>query len=240
MKRILRKYLGELVWQSLGQAKQEFKWRLIDDHSAPELSKKIEELLSFENGYYVEIGANDGRSFSNTYVLEKTRNWSGMLIEPIMHKYFDSRNFRDLKRNKFIYGACVDFDYKEANVKMYFSNLMTTSELGHSKDWAEAGSNFLKADEEVLPFWATAIVLADVLEREKVGRIDFLSIDVEGAELNVLKGIDFSKCEIDLILIETESHSESVSFLKKNGFEHIVDLGVNHFFRKYRKLPVAT
>jgi FkbM family methyltransferase len=109
---------------------------------------------------------------------------------------------------------------------------MTTSELGHSKNWAEAGSNFLNADEEVLPFWAPAIVLADVLEREKVGRIDFLSIDVEGAELNVLKGIDFSKCEIDLILIETESDSESISFLKKEGFEHIVDLGINHFFKK--------
>lgn len=235
MKRILRKYLGELVWLSLGQAKQEFKWRLINDHSAPELSKYIEELLPFKNGYYVEIGANDGRSFSNTYVLEKTRNWSGMLIEPIMHKHFESRNFRDSQRNKFIYGACVDFDYKEKNVKMYFSNLMTTSELGHSKDWANAGSNFLKATEEVLPFWAPAIVLSHVLDRENVNKIDFLSIDVEGAELNVLKGIDFAKCEIELILIETESNSKSISFLKENGYEHIVDLGVNHFFRKKKQ-----
>lgn len=232
MKRIIRKYVGDLAWKKLGQAKQEFKWRTLNDHSAPELRSHISELLAFDKGFYVEIGANDGRSFSNTYVLEKTRNWSGMLVEPILHKHFESREYRDAKRNKFIYGACVDKDYKEQNVKMYFSNLMTTSELGNSQEWAEAGSIFLQEGEQVLPFWSPAIVLADIFEKEGIKKIDFLSIDVEGAELSVLKGVDFEKCLITLILIETPKESEAFKFLKTKGYAHIIDLGVNHFFKK--------
>jgi len=202
------------------------------DHSAPELKAQISQLLPFNNGFYVEVGANDGRSFSNTFVLEKTKNWSGILIEPIMHKHFESRLYRDARRNSFIYGACVDFDYPDSNVKMYFSNLMTTSEKGNSKDWAEAGSIFLNAGETVLPFWAPAILLNNVLSDADIGIVDFLSIDVEGAELSVLNGIDFNKIQIDLILIETPKDSESVEFLKNKNYEHILDLGANHFFKR--------
>lgn len=136
----------------MGQAKQEFKWRKINNHAAPELKNYLVELLDSNEGFYVEVGSNDGRSFSNTYFLEKTRNWSGMLIEPILHKYFESKSTRDNTRNIFIYGACVDRNYSDSNVKMYFSNLMTTSDLGNTKQWAEAGSNFLQKEEEVLPF----------------------------------------------------------------------------------------
>lgn len=232
MKQILRMYLGDLVWQKLGQAKQEFKWRTIKDHSAPELREHIAELLPFDQGFYVEIGANDGRSFSNTYVLEKTRNWSGILVEPILHKLFESRNYRDSNKNKFIYGACVEHGYSEPNVKMYFSNLMTTSDFGKSIDWANAGSGFLQEGEEVLPFWAPSVILSDVLRQHRISKVDFLSIDVEGAELSVLKGINFDECEINLILIETEANSQAITFLKERGFEHILDLGMNHFFKK--------
>lgn len=232
MKRLLRKLLGAQTWQKLGQAKQEFKWRKIVDHSAPELSKYISELLPYEGGYYVEIGANDGRSFSNTYVLEKTRNWSGMLVEPILHKHFESRNYREISRNKFVYGACVSKDYNHPNVKLYFSNLMTTSDLGNSQEWANAGSAFLRDDEQVLPFWSPAIVLSDVFDREGVTRIDFLSIDVEGAELSVLEGIDFDRCRIENILIETIENSEAFNYLSSKGYSHNVNLGSNHFFKK--------
>ncbi len=232
MKRWIKKCAGEITWLRLGQARQEFKWRKISDHSAPELKRHISELLPFENGFYVEVGANDGRSFSNTYVLEKTKNWSGILIEPIMHKHFESRLYRDASRNRFVYGACVDFDYPNSNVKMYFSNLMTTSEKGNSKDWAEAGSIFLNAGETVLPFWAPAILLSNVLSDADIRIVDFLSIDVEGAELSVLNGIDFNKFQIDLILIETPKNSEAVEFLKKRNYDHILDLGANHFFKR--------
>jgi FkbM family methyltransferase len=232
MKKVVKFFLGELAWSKLGQAKQEFRWRNVVDHSAPEISTYLNELLSFSNGFYVEVGANDGRSFSNTYVLEKTRGWSGILVEPILHKHFESKRFRDASRNRFIYGACVDVNYTEPTVKLYFSNLMTTSDLGNSRLWADAGSKFLSNEESVLPFWSPAIKLSEVITEAGVTKIDFLSIDVEGAELSVLKGIDFEKIDIQLILIESAENSETIAYLKEKKYNHIINLGNNHFFRR--------
>ncbi len=239
MRRLIRSFLGELAWTKLGQAKQEFKWRNIVDHSAPDISEHLSRLLNFSNGFYVEVGANDGRSFSNTFVLEKTRNWSGILIEPILHKHFESKRYRDISRNRFIYGACVDSEFTEPMVKLYFSNLMTTSDLGNSQSWAEAGSKFLNSGESVLPFWAPAVVLRQVFKEAGITKIDFLSIDVEGAELSVLKGIDFNQVEIDLILIESTENSETITYLKDMHYDHSVNLENNHFFRRKTQSPIT-
>lgn len=232
MKKWVKKLIGELAWSKLGQAKQEFQWRKITDFSAPEISKYLTNLLDFPNGIYVEVGANDGRSFSNTYVLEKTKNWSGILIEPILHKHFESKRHRDNNRNRFIYGACVDSNYPEAFVKLYYSNLMTTSDFGKSFEWALAGDQFLREEESILPFWSPAVKLEQVLKAEGISKVDFLSIDVEGAELNVLRGIDFETTDIDLILIESTENSETISFLKELNYQHILNLGDNHFFKR--------
>jgi FkbM family methyltransferase len=232
MKSVIKRRVGDLAWKKLGQAKQEYKWRNITDYSAPDISRCIDELLGFSNGFYVEVGANDGRSFSNTFVLEKTRNWSGILVEPILHKHFESKLYRDTSRNQFVYGACVDFDYSEPIVKLYFSNMMTTSDLGNSQSWAEDGSKFLNNGESVLPFWSPAVVLNKVFKDAGITKIDFLSIDVEGAELSVLKGIDFDETNIELILVESEEDSQTISYLKEMNYNQIVNLGGNHFFKK--------
>ena len=232
MKHMLRTFLGELTWQKLGQAKQEFKWRKIKDHAEPDLSDLIRKILPYERGFYVDVGANDGRSFSNTYVLEKSRNWTGILIEPILHKHFESKLYRSQKNNHFVYGACVALDYAEPTVAMYFSNLMTTSDLGYRKTWAESGVPFLRAGESVVPFWAPALTLASIFEKAEVQKIDFLSVDVEGAELSVLRGINFDQVQINSILIESSEDSEAVRYLTNLDFEYTFKLGNIHFFVK--------
>ena len=46
------------------------------------LDKKLENYLKYNNGFYIEIGAYDGITQSNTYYYEKNKNWKGILIEP--------------------------------------------------------------------------------------------------------------------------------------------------------------
>ena len=52
-----------------------------------DIDRKLEKYLDFEEGFFVEAGANDGFNQSNTYYLEKIKKWSGILIEPIPDLY---------------------------------------------------------------------------------------------------------------------------------------------------------
>lgn len=160
------------------------------------------------------------------------------MVEPILHKHFESKIHRQSSRNIFIYGACVEENYKEEFVKLFHSNLMTSSESQAEQLWAEKGQAFLSNGELVLPFWAPPVKLAQIFKGNNIYHIDFLSLDVEGAELNVLNGINWDEVNIEIILIETPSNSPSIQLLKHKGYEHIQDLEFNHFFRK--KKPRAT
>ena len=51
------------------------------------LDKKIEEYLNYDDGFFVELGANDGVTQSNTLYLEKHRKWKGVLVEPTPHNF---------------------------------------------------------------------------------------------------------------------------------------------------------
>ena len=86
--------------------------------------KKMLKYLKKQNGYFIEIGANNGIDQSNTYLLELKKNWKGILVEPSPNKFIECIKNRSSK-NKFYCNACVSFDYKEKYVPITYSNLMT-------------------------------------------------------------------------------------------------------------------
>ena len=114
--------------------------------SLNELDKKLEIYLDIDNGYFVELGANDGVNQSNTLFFERFRGWKGILIEP-----FQS-NFAELIRNRssinfFKNAACVGPTYTSPTVELAFSNLMNstlgvTSEISNPMDHAVSGEKF--------------------------------------------------------------------------------------------------
>ena len=79
--------------------------------------------------------------------------------------------------------------------------------------------------------------LNTILDTHKISSIDFLNIDVEGAELNVIKGIDFKKYKPKLISIENNElfindyiNSEIFKILSNNNYTYINKIGVTNFF----------
>lgn len=189
------------------------------------IDQHLEEYFPNKNGYFIELGANDGVSQSNTLFLEKYKNYKGVLIEPHPGNFEKCRNNRS-EKNHFFMGACVSFDYGQSTMDLIFSNLMTVSLNGETTiddpgKHAREGEKFLRGDT-VYQFSAESKTLTDVLKQANApAQIDLFSLDVEGAEIEVLKGIDFFKYRFKIICVETNNFDIINVFLTARGYRFV-------------------
>ncbi|MDC0512707.1 FkbM family methyltransferase [Gammaproteobacteria bacterium] len=187
------------------------------------LDKQLEAYCNHQDGYYVELGANDGITQSNSFYFEKKKNWKGVLIEPSPNNYLKCRQNRD-PSNKFFCNACVSFDFKEEYVEMIYANLMTVShnlekDIDSESSFLKRSLKYLDKYEDHFTFGAKAKTLTDLLiEADSPNIIDFLSLDVEGSEMEVLKGLDFKKFHFHFLLIESRSIDILKNFLLRHGY----------------------
>lgn len=202
-----------------------------------QLDKKIEIFLNFDNGFFVELGANDGISQSNTYYFEKYRGWKGVLIEPIGHKYLECVKNRSNK-NKIFCNACVSFDYNEKFVEMTYSNLMTVSnnlesDMSNSLEHAQTGIQYLNEGERNYNFGSEAKTLNNILLKSNAPKkIDLLSLDVEGSEIEVLKGINHKEFRFKYLCVETRNYEKLSDYLFKNDYSLLKKLSFHDFLFK--------
>ena len=156
------------------------------------LDEKLEKYLNYDGGFFVELGANNGVHQSNTLYYEKFRNWRGVLVEPTLHNFIQCKLNRSVKTRVYC-NACTSFDYKDKFVEIIYSNLMSIprgleSDISDPEAHAKEGRKFLHPLEENIIFGALAKPLNQILMDAKApARIDFLSLDVEGAEIEVFK-----------------------------------------------------
>lgn len=179
-----------------------------------QLDLKLQPYIDFDAGFFVEAGANDGISQSNTLFFERYRNWSGILIEPIPELAEKCR----FNRPKCVVENCalVPFDYADKLVEMRYCNLMSLIK-GSMRSEEEEESHIVRGCAiqavDTYDLRVPARTLTSVLDQYKVEGIDFFSLDVEGFELGVLKGIDFDRHRPSLMLIEARYRDEIDSFL---------------------------
>lgn len=166
------------------------------------------------NGFFVEFGATDGVELSNTYLMEKEFGWSGIVAEPAKYWHKALRRNRDC----FIETNCVWKDsasilsFNEVNARVFSTiNLFSDSDL-HS----ETRKNGKTYDVET-------ISLNDLLAKYDAPKIiDYLSIDTEGSEFEILNGFDFSWHSFRAITCEhnyTPMRKQIFDLLTKNGYE---------------------
>jgi len=175
-------------------------------------------LIWKRGGYFVEFGATNGVDLSNTYLLEKDFGWSGVLAEPaeVWHN--------DLKLNR---TASLDFDcvWKETGQILQFqvtpdAEYSTLSEFTnsdtHSKERREGAIQSVKT-----------VTLNDLLERHKApDLIDYLSIDTEGSEYEILKNFDFDRYAVSVITCEhnfSDNRKKVYDLLAGKGFMRVYE-----------------
>lgn len=173
-----------------------------------ELDAKLERYLNFDGGFFVEAGANDGLTQSNTYYFERWRGWRGILIEGIPALAAQCR--RNRPRAVVVPVALVPAGPAEGLVVMHYAGLMSAAEGA----WADPGQREehvrrgLAAQNlaETYQVRVPARTLTAVLDEAAPGReIDLLSLDVEGMEADVLRGLDFARYAPRFICVEARN-----------------------------------
>lgn len=169
-------------------------------NSINNIDKKLLKYLDFKDGFYIECGANDGVNQSNTWYFEKTLNWRGILIEP------NKKIFKDLKKNRssrniFKNVALVSKDFRSKNKKGYLNENNLESKFTETNN---------SVNQKV-----SVDTLGNILKECSIYKINFFSLDVEGYEEEVLKGLNLDIFDIDYLLIET-SNFKRINFMLKN------------------------
>lgn len=206
-------------------------------HGLAMLDKKIAEHLDYTNGFFVELGANDGVSQSNTLYFEKYKGWTGILIEPTPHNYLKCLANRSAA-NHFFCNACVSFDYREKFVEIAFANLMSSpigleSDIADPLGHAKAGEHFLNPTDKVFTFGAVARTLHQILiDSGAPSQMDLLSLDVEGAEIEVLKGIDHESFRFRYMCIESRDIEKMTRYLSDHGYHMVEKLSGHDYLFK--------
>lgn len=177
-----------------------------------------------KNGTFVDIGAYDGKYFSNTYFFEKQLGWNGICIEPI------NEIFQRLKKNRdciCVNGAIT----KQKKGKIPFLQIQgPETAIMLSGIASNYGPQMQKMiDEEIktrnLTFKEISVQsysINEVLQKYKFHKIDLLSIDVEGSEYEILESWNFKKHPVEVIVVENIFEDPKISsLLSSQGFEHI-------------------
>ena len=199
----------------------------------------LEDKLPHRDGFYVELGANDGVGFSNSYYFEVNKGWKGVLIEPAPNLYLSCVKRRGANNVVFC-NACVPFDYKEEFVRMKYCDSMTISDnldlnIGDHDKFVESGEQFLNEGESTFIFGAKSATLNSLLEEaEAPALIDFLSLDVEGAALEVLRGVDFSKYNFRYMVIECRDIDKMNAYLAEFNYSLEKKITLRDYLFKYK------
>jgi len=192
------------------------------------------------NGVYVELGALDGITFSNTKMFEDHLGWSGILIEP------HPPGFELLKQNRpnnHLFNNLVSSSIEPIDF-IYFPNKAAqlssvTSTLPTFHNNLFQNPDFMNTTEHVVVKMIPK-TFTEIIHSTGIKHIDLLSLDVEGHEYEVLTSWDFS-VPIDVILIELlgqnqEREDMCRQILLDKGYKYIERFGRNEIYVLQEKI----
>jgi FkbM family methyltransferase len=167
-----------------------------------------------KNGFFVDVGAHNGITFSNTYCLEKYLDWNGLCIEVNDDIFETLQNNRDcLCVNECVYevsGIELELEIPLANEIPEGNDMLTRIKCINTHNFDTWHNQFIKT-KNIKKITKT---LTDIFEKYNVPQvIDYLSIDIEGAELIALKGLDFNKYIISFLTLEWQGGESKKPYL---------------------------
>lgn len=180
---------------------------VIRKYLAPSESQILQDIFAIlvaaerPNGFFVEVGVGNGKTISNTYILEKELGWTGILVEPnrTFHDPIVSCRTASLDRRAAVSHGNPVLRFEEAVDFGEFSRLVGAGKLATGETWRELPPG------EHRSYDVETATLTEILDEHGApGIIDYLSLDTEGTEPDIIAGIDFSKYRFQAITIESD------------------------------------
>jgi FkbM family methyltransferase len=181
----------------------------------------LNELNYKEKGYFIEIGAADGKYLSNTYLLEKYFDWDGLVVEPA--KVWEEK----VKKNRDCQ-ISTDCVHSKSNINIEFNETEKPefSRSNISGQIEEDSHEYLRKKNNNV-YQLTSISINDLFEKYEISEnIDYLSIDTEGTEFLILNSLNLNKYNISIISVEhnhTKNREKIYNLLTKNGYTRVLE-----------------
>jgi len=184
-----------------------------------------------KNGVFVEIGGYDGWMGSNCYFFEKALDWSGVIVEA--SQQFADR-IADVRSAEVVRAAISDED---GTAKFFEITSGFTQMGGLASHFDRKAVEIVRKDARHMERKVSvpSLRLETLLTRQGFGRVDYCSIDVEGAERAILSAVDFGVFDISVLSVENNSHDPSGSYgdlLEPAGYRLVVVLGADEIWVK--------
>ena len=230
LKNFIKNIFSYNLWHLLISNYQSLKFLLLKRYSARgNIDKSLIDIINKRNGFYLEVGAYNGISESVSLRFEKELKWSGLLIEP------NPLHFKYLKKNR-SNNICLNFiclSKEYLNKKLYIKNLNLMSHIVddknkiYFKDYPIERINLLAKEANLGNFKSYECkieMLENIFEKFNINIIDLAIIDVEGSELELLKGINFEKIKINYFCIESYNFEKLNQFMINKNYEFLKKL----------------
>jgi FkbM family methyltransferase len=186
------------------------------------IDKQMLEFINYRDGFFVEIGAGDGVYLSNTHYFEKNLGWQGILVDPVLHHHLSCLTQRP--RSISYLCAATNFENNSEYIKLKYGGYSSLSQ-GVQSDIIDAqqhlddAANYIPLRNAGVEFIAPLRTMTQILDSSNAPKvIDFFSLDVEGNEIEVLQGIDFSRYQIRWLLVESRDVGRISEYLKPHKY----------------------
>jgi FkbM family methyltransferase len=184
-----------------------------------------------KKGFYLEIGAGDGVTISNTYLLEKL-GWQGIIVDPVNYNSENIKLRKCIKDNRAVYsksGLKLPFFAVEPNPEYTMQGENFSGILEHIGDHNKTLPNKIINVETVS--------LNDLLEQYNApNKIDYISIDTEGSEFEIINNFDFNKYDVEIFTIEHNQanfRNDIIKLLNDKGYFRLPNLSQGGFVVQY-------
>jgi FkbM family methyltransferase len=215
----------DFLWNALVRSrdfllKLLIKFGVIKKSFSSQLGADLFVLDRFKKGYFVEVGAFDGKELSNTYMLEK-KGWKGICIDPF------PKNFE--KRKCILEEVAC---YSEKDISLDF---VIGGELSGILQDVVLHRDYLLNNPDNKKVKIKTVLLSDILKKNRAPNfIEYLSLDTEGSEFEILKTFPFNEYQFGIITVEHNYEEPKRTLIRQllemDGYEIIKEVKFDDWY----------